>query len=108
MATRNGVEVGCDHFKLVDEAQGEVSKSLVKFKRFGTKEEAQEFKDEMLRIKQQIWSDIKEAPKGGVFVAYSRPGELAAIAVKQAGEYYNLNVELTAGYMLGRNWAECH
>lgn len=91
-----------------DEAQGEVSKSLVKFKMFGTKEEAQEFKDEMLRIQRQIWSDIKQAPKGGVFVAYSRPGELAAIAVKKAGEYYNLNVELTAGYMLGRNWAECH
>ena len=47
-------------------------------------------------------------PKGGVFVAYSRPGELATEAVKEAGEYYKLNVELTAGYVVGKNWAMCH
>ena len=87
-----------------DEAQMEVKKELVQFKMFATQEEAQAFKDSS----NKIWSDIKPNKNGGVFVAYSRPGELAAEAVKEAGEYYNLNVELTAGYMVHRNWAGCH
>lgn len=87
-----------------DEAQLEVRKELVTFKMFKTQGEAQAFKD----VQDGIWSDIKESPKGGVYVAYCRPGELAAQAVKEAGEYYNLNVDLTAGYMIHKNWAGCH
>jgi hypothetical protein len=87
-----------------DEAQIEVKRELVQFKMFATQEEAQAFKD----ASDKIWSDIKPNKNGGVFIAYSRPGELAAQAVKEAGEYYNLNVELTAGYMVHRNWAGCH
>lgn len=87
-----------------DEAQMEVKKELVQFKMFATQEEAQAFKN----ASDKIWSDIKPNKNGGVFIAYSRPGELAAQAVKEAGEYYNLNVELTAGYMVHRNWAGCH
>lgn len=88
----------------MDEAQLEVSKSLVKFKMFPTKEECQAFKD----VQPVVWSDIKESPKGGYYVAYSRAGELATIAVQQAGEYYKLNVPLTAGYVVGSNWKMCH
>lgn len=87
-----------------DEAQLEVRKELVKFKKFATQEEAEEFK----QAQQEIWSDIKESPKGGVYVAYCRAGELAAQSVKEAGEYYNLKVGLTAGYMIHKNWAGCH
>lgn len=87
-----------------DEAQLEVRKELVKFKTFATQEEAETFK----QAQTEVWSDIKESPKGGVYVAYCRPGELAAQAVKEAGEYYNLNVDLTAGYMVHKNWAGCH
>lgn len=87
-----------------DEAQLEVRKELVKFKTFATQEEAEAFKQEQT----EVWSDIKESPKGGFYVAYSRPGELAAQSVKEAGEYYNLNVDLTAGYMVHKNWAGCH
>ena len=87
-----------------DEAQLEVRKELVKFKTFATQEEAEAFK----KTQTEVWSDIKESPKGGVYVAYCRPGELAAQAVKEAGEYYNLNVDLTAGYMIHKNWAGCH
>jgi len=87
-----------------DEAQLEVRKELVKFKTFATQEEAEAFK----KTQTGVWSDIKESPKGGVYVAYCRPGELAAQAVKEAGEYYNLNVDLTAGYMIHKNWAGCH
>jgi len=28
--------------------------------------------------------------------------------LKKTGEYYKLNVELTAGYQVGRNRRECH
>lgn len=87
-----------------DEAQLEVKRSMVKFKMFETEEAAKEFKE----AQTEIWSDIKPSPKGGYFVAYCRAGELAAMSVKEAGEYYKLNVELTAGYMLGRNWKDCH
>lgn len=87
-----------------DEAQSEVSSKLVQFKIFKTKEDAQSFKESQ----DVVWSDIKEAPKGGYFTAYCRAGELAVQAVREAGEYYRLNVDLTAGYIVGRNWAECH
>lgn len=87
-----------------DESQLEVSKALVKFKTFPTKEECQAFKDNQ----DTIWSDIKESPKGGFYVGYSRAGELAALAVQQAGDYYKLNVPLTAGYVIGHNWKMCH
>ena len=55
----------------------------------------------------KVWSDIGHTDKM-YFVAYNRAGELASMAVKQAGEYYKLNVELTAGYIIGTNWATCH
>ena len=77
---------------------------MVQFKVFKTEEEAKEFKEQQ----DKIWSDIKPSPKGGFYVAYCRAGELAAEAVREAGEYYNLNVELTAGYMVNRDWAGCH
>lgn len=35
-------------------------------------------------------------------------GKLAKEAVKEAGEYFNLNLPLDADIMVGRNWAECH
>lgn len=87
-----------------DESQLEVRRSMVKFKTFETEEAAKEFK----QTQNQIWSDIKPSPKGGFYIAYCRAGELASESVKEAGKYYKLNVELTAGYMLGRNWKDCH
>lgn len=87
-----------------DESQLEVSRGLVTFKQFKTKEEAEEFK----KSETKIWSDIKPSKSGGFYVAYCRPGELAAQSVDEAGKYYKLNVDLTAGYMLGPNWKVCH
>jgi hypothetical protein len=85
----------------LDEAQLELSRDLVKFKMFDTKEEADAFNE-------LYWSDTGHAPDGRYYKAYSVVGELAQKAVKEAGQYYNLNVELTAGYSIGRNWKECH
>ena len=85
-----------------DEAQLEVTKDLVKFKLFKTEQEAKDF-----RKNNPEWGEVSHTDKG-YYCAYSLPGVLATQAVKEAGEYYNLNVELTAGYIVHKNWAGCH
>lgn len=115
------------HFELLDEAQLEVSKSLVTFKTFPVKgwgeavegkmldlDEARAAKAAAIEYKAAIeketgkkWSDVMKGPRG-YFIGYCRAGELAVEAVVEAGRHYKLNVDLSAGYMLGRNWAECH
>jgi hypothetical protein len=87
-----------------DEAQCEISKSLVKFKMFDTEDDAQVFKN----AQSDIWSDIGHSKGDRYFVAYTQAGELAAQAVKEAGEHFGLEVELTAGYVIGQNWGNCH
>ena len=86
-----------------DEAQYEVRRTAVTFKKFETEEEAKRFVDPSGKK----WSDVIHNDKGW-FRAYNRAGELATQAVKLSGEYYKLNVELTAGYMIGTNWKTCH
>jgi len=80
-----------------------VRRSAVTFKKFANKDEAKSYVDP----EGKKWSDVIENEKG-VFRAYNRAGELAVEAVRLSGEYYKLNVELTAGYMIGTNWATCH
>jgi len=110
-----------------DEAQCEVSKASVKFQMFKfegpyevwseeekamvlsdnaktAKKAAQAFKETQT---DKVWSDIGHTDKC-FYVAYNRAGELATKAVSDAGKYYKLKVELTAGYMLGTNWATTH
>ncbi|QDF15581.1 DNA polymerase [Pseudomonas phage vB_PaM_EPA1] len=116
-----------------DEAQLEVTAKSVSFKMFpwslvggkpeGEKEReaaekelkalAQAYKDEQLATTGKVWSDIAHYSKGegGVFVAYCRAGELATKAVGAAGEFYStplVPIELTAGYIVGRSWKDCH
>lgn len=85
-----------------DEAQLEVAKSLVKFKKFSSEEEAKAFKKD-----NPNWSNIMETDKG-IFVGYSLVGELMREAVKETSVHFKLNVALDADYDIGRNWAECH
>lgn len=109
-----------------DEAQSEVTKASVTFKMFkfdgpyeikndegkmelspeakAAKKAAEAFKAEQT---DKVWSDIGHTAKC-FYVAYNRAGELATKAVSEAGKYYKLKVELTAGYMIGTNWATCH
>lgn len=91
-----------------DEAQLETNKGSVTFKRFETKEEAQAFKDQQFEEEGEIWSDIKDSPKGGVYVAYCLGGQLAVESVNQSGRDYGMVIDLTAGYMVERSWAGCH
>lgn len=94
-----------------DEAQYEIRRSAVEFKTFpvGEDEKAAEKAAKAFKAEQtdKVWSDIGHTDKM-YYVAYNRAGELATQAVKQSGEYYKLNVELTAGYMIGTNWSTCH
>jgi len=80
----------------------EVSRTLVEFKKFNSEEECKAFTEEG-----KLWSDPIHNDKGW-FRAYCRAGELAVQAVVYAGEFYKLNVPLSAGYMIGTNWATCH
>ena len=91
-----------------DEAQIEVSKKLVKFKMFNTKEEVDEFRKEQFVEHGLIWAEAHESPKGGWFTAYSLPGQLIVEAVKETTEFYKLNCPLSADYVLGTSWANCH
>lgn len=112
-----------------DEAQLEVTRDLVHFKWFSKEslgwtqvddpdeqkkidkeclDKVNAWKEEEEKRTGKIWANVHESPKGGWFTAYSRAGELASIAVNKAGEYYNLNVPLTAGYDVGNSWASCH
>lgn len=86
----------------MDEAQLEVHKSFIKWKMFSTEEEAKEFKKD-----NPTWSEIGYSEKG-YYVGWCKSGELIQEAVKQTSRYYKLNVTLSADYILGRNWAECH
>lgn len=97
-----------------DEAQCEVKMSLVAFKtfKFGDDPDAAKAAAAAYKAQQEAetgkrWSDVMKGPKG-YFVGYCRAGEMATEAVREAGVYYKLNVELSAGYCLGRNWAETH
>jgi DNA polymerase I-like protein with 3'-5' exonuclease and polymerase domains len=86
-----------------DEAQSEVTKGLVKFKSFDTEEEALAFKQTRKDL-----SDIGHSKDGKYYVALCIPGYLATEAVRMAGEYYKLNVALSSGYMVHKNWAGTH
>lgn len=103
MAARNGAGVISDHFERMDEAQLEICRDQVTWKKFESEEACKAFKSEDGRV----WSDPVHNDKGW-FRGYVRAGELATVAVREAGEYYKLNVQLSAGYMLGTTWGSCH
>lgn len=90
-----------------DESQCEVSKKLVKFKTFPDKESAAKFKEQVEAETGKRWSDVGHYGDK-YYVGYCRAGELAVESVLAAGKYYRLNVDLTAGYMLGNSWKTCH
>lgn len=100
--------MSCEHCERLDEAQIEVSKELLKFKRFASKEECQVFRKEQKENFGLIWSEEHESPKGGWFVGYCRVGELVVKAVEETTEHYKLKVPLSADYVVGSGWNNCH
>lgn len=101
----------------MDEAQIEVTNDLIIKKFFPVTE--WEYKDDKpfsSMVLQQIkdfcienvgWSTPHQT-SDGYELSYSIVGALALQAVAQAGQYYKLNVPLTAEYAVGVNWRDCH
>lgn len=89
--------------RTVDEAQLEVSRSEFKYKKFNSEEDAIEW----TQVQDKAWSEPFEV-NGQVAVGYTRAAELISMAVDRTTKHFNLNVPLHAGYIIGRNWKECH
>lgn len=103
-------EEGLDALQLIqmhDELQLEINADDVKWKLFSSEDEAKEWKASQEKATGKIFSDVGHVGDK-FYVAYHRAGELAALSAKYASEYYKLNVPLTAGYQIGRTWAETH
>jgi len=99
-----GVEMMCMYH---DEQQTEDLKKNVKFRMFTSEEEATLWKEKVENSTRKLMSDVGH--KGGKwFVAYCRSGELSALSCKYSSDYYNLNVDLSGGYIVGQNWKDCH
>ena len=102
-----------------DESQLELSRCLIKdFKVFkftkGDEESEKEAKQAAVAYKTQmeqktcrLFSDVGHM-EDYYYVGYARAGELATKAVTEAGKCFNLNIDLTAGYMMGNSWGSCH
>lgn len=89
-----------------DEAQVEVSRSLVRFKMFESEEDAKKWLDNN-KDDGNIYSNIGHTSKG-YYIAYSKVGQLAVESIRKAGEYYNLNIPLDADYSVGMGWHQTH
>lgn len=102
----------------MDEIQLEITKDLVKYQLFPVIEweydkKGKPFSSTALaairdfRSTHPNWSSVHQTAEGYV-LSYSIVGDLALQAVAQAGEYYKLNVPLTAEYAIGSCWRDCH
>lgn len=111
-----------------DESNGEVSKSEVTMKTFkirpwsdevhnlpnGKTQTDKELAHEEAEALAKAYKDSQEnySEVGHTdthyYTGYCLAGVLAVESVKEAGEYYKLNVPLSAGYNLGRHWGMVH
>ena len=101
-----------------DELQLEITKDLVGYQMFPVTEWEYNKKNKPFsstalnairefRAENPNWSSVHQTSEGYV-LSYSIVGDLALQAVAQAGQYYKLNVPLTAEYAVGTNWRYCH
>ena len=70
---------------------------------FKTEEEAKAF-----NIEGRLVGDVHQNSDGKWATHFSPVGELASLSAQRAAEYYKLRVKLSADYVVGHNWAECH
>jgi DNA polymerase I-like protein with 3'-5' exonuclease and polymerase domains len=87
----------CNH----DEQQFEISKSLIKWKKFETEDELSAF----LRENPE-WSATHS--ERGFFAGTSIANNILIEAVEKTNKLYKLNVPLGTEAMYGRNWCETH
>ncbi len=91
-------------FERLDEAQLEESKKNFTFKVFDTKEEAEEYSSN----DSKMWSEPIIGKGGKYVIGWSRASELISEAVDMTTECFKLNVPLSADYIIGRSWKDCH
>ena len=85
-----------------DEQQHEISKSLIKWRKFESDDAANDFK-----ALNKHWVGPLHL-SGGVFLAYSIVNEIVEEAITLTNNFYKLNVPLGVDPQYGRTWAECH
>ena len=85
-----------------DEVQMEMSKSLIKWKKFESDELAKQFCDS-----NEDWIGPLHFD-GYVFCAHSIMNNICKEAVKLTNEHYKLNIDLAVDPTYGRNWCETH
>lgn len=91
-----------------DESQMELSKCLVKWKRFATPEEAKTFKTEQ-KAQGVYWSEATHAREdGSVFLGYSETTQILWQCVNKVSKDLKLNVPLAIEFVFGLNWRDCH
>ena len=85
-----------------DEVQMEVSKKLIKWKKFESDEAAKEF-----CTSHEDWVGPLHFD-GAIFCANSPMNNICKKAVKLTNEHYKLNIDLAVDPTYGRNWCETH
>lgn len=72
---------------------------------FDSEEEARKYINDNLEDKRM--ADITHINDKFV-TGYSEVGELMALGIKEAAEFYNMKVEFDGDYQLGFCWKDCH
>ena len=91
-----------------DEAQAEVSKSLVKWKKFPTAEDAKAFKTEQKSLG-VYWSEATHPREdGSVFLGYSDVTQILWDCVNKVSKDLKLKVPLAIEFVFGMNWRDRH
>ena len=85
----------------MDEAQSEITKGLVKWKKVNVSE------IEQFKFDNPGWAGPVHSSKGN-FMGYSIADEILQEAIEQTNKYYKLKVPLAVEPMYGQNWAQTH
>jgi DNA polymerase family A len=93
-----------------DEGQFEISKSLVKWKKFATEEDAKAFQKEQKALG-VYWSEpvhSEDSHNTCVYIAYSDATQIVWDSVNKVSKDLKLNVPLAIEFVYGKNWRDCH
>lgn len=91
-----------------DESQMELSKCLVKWKKFTSMDEAKTFKASQ-KAEGIYWSEAThEKEDGSVFLGYSEATQILWDCVNKVSKDLKLNVPLAIEFVFGLNWRDCH
>lgn len=89
-----------------DEAQAELSKSLVTWKKFNSEKEAKDFISEQKALGVYYSQPASKADK--YYVGYSEVTQIIWECVNKVSKDLKLNVPLAIEFVFGMNWSDCH